>query len=76
MKIYRITYLSVIAMFLTIAASAQASAQAMSNYAFTPSSGTFTELSGATVQTLADGSTDDGILSGCVKSDLILSITV
>jgi CSLREA domain-containing protein len=42
----------------TVASSAQA--QSMAGYAFAPSSGTFTHLSGATVQKVAGGNTESG----------------
>jgi len=48
------------AFLICFAAVQTARAQAITSYVFAPSSGTFTALSGATVQTLAGGSTDDG----------------
>ncbi len=49
--------------FLVCFALAAQTVQAVpiSSYTLSPSSGTFTPLSGATVQTLASGNTDDGI---------------
>lgn len=54
---------AIIASALTVffaAAAQNVPAQALSNYYFTPSNGTFTELSGATIQPLENGDKDDG----------------
>jgi hypothetical protein len=56
----RVLYTVALAFFICFAAQHTARAQALSNHILTSSSGTFTELSGANVQTLAVGNTDDG----------------
>jgi uncharacterized repeat protein (TIGR01451 family)/CSLREA domain-containing protein len=49
-----------IALFICFTVAQTAHAQSMSGYVFTPSSGNFTALSGATVQTVAGGDTNNG----------------
>ncbi len=60
MKIYRIAYLSIITTFLLLAAFSPVRAQSMSQYTFTPSSGAFRLLNGATVQRPLNDNLDEG----------------
>ena len=66
MKTYRIAHLSIITTFfittfLLLAAFSPVRAQSMSQYTFTPSSGVFFGLNGATVQRTINDNLDDGI---------------
>ncbi|MFN2393853.1 MAG: hypothetical protein ABR566_18065, partial [Pyrinomonadaceae bacterium] len=53
-------YLSIITTFLLLAAFSPVRAQSMSDYTFTPSSGTFLSLNGATVQRTVNDNLDEG----------------
>ncbi len=59
-KIKVISAISALSILFCFASVQNISAQAITSYTFTPSSGTFTPLSGATALVLQSGDADDG----------------
>jgi hypothetical protein len=62
-SISSLLYKTIVAGFIFCIVSLPLSAQTVTNYSFTSSSGTFTALSGATAPGLSSGSIDDGIFN-------------